>query len=286
MSGKPLLPLYESVVKDALDTIDCWYEAWGGNVYVAFSGGWDSTVLLDLVRSNHPEVVAVFNNTGLEWPEVVKFVRTFDNVIELRPKMPFHKVIEKFGYPVVSKEQSQFIYEYRNTKSKYLRDLRFNGRANGRSKISEKWKFLIDAPFGIGHHCCNKLKKEPAKKFEKSSGLHPMLGIRASEGQLRAQRKGECNAYDIKRPISKPLLRWADSHIERYIKENKLRYCELYDQGFDRTGCMFCLYGIHKDSPNKFQSMKISHPKMHEFCMNKLGIKEVLDFLGLPSEGG
>ncbi len=227
--------VFDMLVEDTKETIRCWYESWDGDVYVAFSGGKDSTVLLHMVREMYPEVKGVFNNTGLEWPEIVKFVRTFNNIVELRPKMPFHKVIERFGFPVVSKEQSQFLYEYRNTNSDYMRDLRWNGRANGRSKISEKWKFLVDAPFGIGHQCCNKLKKDPAKRFEKSTGLKPILGIMAGEGQLRKQAK-ECNAYDLKRPVSKPILRWTEKDIWMYIREYSVGYCELYDRGWDRTG--------------------------------------------------
>ena len=63
---------------------------------VSFSGGKDSTVLLHLVRSLYPEVPAVFVNTGLEYPEIVKFVRQTENVVWLRPKMRFKDVLEKF----------------------------------------------------------------------------------------------------------------------------------------------------------------------------------------------
>lgn len=273
--------MFETLIEDARETVRCWHESWGGNVYVAFSGGKDSTVLLHLVRSMYPKVVGVFNNTGLEWPEIIKFVRTFDNIVELRPKIPFHKVIKNYGYPVVSKEQSQFIYEYRNTKSDILRNLRWNGRENGRSKISEKWKYLVDAPFPIGHQCCNKLKKDPAKRFEKKSGLKPILGIMAGESQLRSQRK-ECNAYDLKRPMSKPMLRWGEDDVWRYLRQYDIPYCSLYDMGWDRTGCMFCMYGIHKDSPNKFELMRITHLKLYDFCINKLHIGQVLDFMNIP----
>lgn len=47
-----------------------WYEHYNGQVYVAFSGGKDSTVLLDIVRRIYPDVPAVFADTGLEFPEV------------------------------------------------------------------------------------------------------------------------------------------------------------------------------------------------------------------------
>lgn len=76
-------------------------------VYVSFSGGKDSTVLLHIAREMFPEIKAVFCDTGLEYPEIREFVKTFDNVDWLKPKMTFKQVIEKYGYPFISKEVSE-----------------------------------------------------------------------------------------------------------------------------------------------------------------------------------
>lgn len=87
-----------------------WVNEFGTDgVYVSFSGGKDSTVLLHLVREIYPEVPAVFCDTGLEYPEIRDFVKTFDNVVWLKPKMTFRKVIEKYGYPFISKEVSEVV---------------------------------------------------------------------------------------------------------------------------------------------------------------------------------
>ena len=56
------------------------YEYFDGQVYVSFSGGKDSTVLLDIVRSLYPNVLAVFVDTGLEYPEVRQFVKSIENI--------------------------------------------------------------------------------------------------------------------------------------------------------------------------------------------------------------
>lgn len=81
-----------------------WYEHWEGNVYVSFSGGKDSTVLLDIVRRLYPDVPAVFSDTGLEYPEIKEFVKTFPNVTIVRPKHSFKEILTKYGYPIISKE--------------------------------------------------------------------------------------------------------------------------------------------------------------------------------------
>ena len=146
-----------------------WYEQFDGQVYVSFSGGEDSTVLLHLVRSIYPDVVAVFADTGLEFPENKAFCKTIPNLITVRPEMSFRQVLDKYGYPVVSKEQSQYLMQFRKavalfTDTKGERgslktiDTRWNGNRWKRGKISEKWKFLVDAPFDITDKCCDIFK--------------------------------------------------------------------------------------------------------------------------------
>ena len=99
-----------------------WYQKNAGKVYVSFSGGKDSTVLLDLARRIYPDIPAVFIDTGLEYPELREFVKTIPNVTWLKPEMNFRKVIETYGYPLISKEVSQKIYtDYTEARVTYKR---------------------------------------------------------------------------------------------------------------------------------------------------------------------
>ena len=77
------LPLERKIMITQTRIIE-WLLKFKGQVYVSFSGGKDSTVLLDLVRRIEPNVEAVFVNTGLEYPEIQSFGKSFGNVTILR----------------------------------------------------------------------------------------------------------------------------------------------------------------------------------------------------------
>ena len=290
------LPLELKIIKSQ-QRIREWYEHWQGNTYISVSGK-DSMVVYDLVKKQYPNTPAVFCNTGLEWPEVIANIKTLDNVEIIRPKMNFKDVIDKYGYPVVSKEQSWFIYQYRTTKSEKLKNYRWYGDNKKRFKISEKWKYLVDAPFKVSSLCCDVMKKRPFEIYEKKTGRKPFLGVMAADSRQRKGqylRHGGCNAFNLKkRPRSNPIGFWVKQDVLQYIFENKISYPACYgdlvvdNNGIFKmseepnTGCMFCMFGVHMESePNKFQRMKLSHPKQYDYCINKLGLGEVLDYIGV-----
>lgn len=102
------LPLDLKIKKTEL-RIKEWYEHWEGDVFISFSGGKDSTVLLDIARHIYPDIEAVFSDTGLEYPEIKEFVKTFPNVTIVRPKYSFKQILTKYGYPIISKEVANVV---------------------------------------------------------------------------------------------------------------------------------------------------------------------------------
>ena len=106
------LPLERKILITQTRIIE-WYQKFDGQVYISFSGGKDSTVLLHIAREIYHDLPAVFVDTGLEYPEIRQFVKTFDNVTIMRPKMRFDEVIRKYGYPIISKEVSECVRQGR-----------------------------------------------------------------------------------------------------------------------------------------------------------------------------
>ena len=268
-----------------------WYKYWGGDVYIAFSGGRDSTVLLDIVRKIYPDIEAVFCDTGLEYPELKDFVKTVDNVTTIRPEMSFINVIKKHGYPVVSKKVARIIRDLQNpteanaaSRNYYLTGVKSNGEKSNNFKLSKKWYKLIDAPFKVSEQCCDIMKKKPFKKYEKKSGKKCIIGVMASDSDQRAASylQTGCNSFNGRIKQSKPLGFWMHEDIIDYIKEKSLPYSKIYNMGVDSTGCMFCMFGVHLEKePNRFQCMKYTHPKLWNYCINKCGVGKVLDYIGI-----
>ncbi|MAE81458.1 MAG: class V aminotransferase [Flammeovirgaceae bacterium] len=278
------LPL-EVKVGMTMNRIRQWQKSWWDKTYVSFSGGKDSTVLLDMVRSEFKDTPALFVDTGLEFPEIRQFVKEFSNVVCVKPKRSFKEVIETVGYPVISKMVSMAINRYRNTSDPRQKELRKWGGINPTSGkkqttgvIPQKYHYLIDAPFKISEACCDFLKKRPYKKFDRESGLAPYVGMMAEDSNMRRSQyfKRGCNQY-TKYPKSNPMSFWTEKDIWEYIKTRDLKYSEIYDMGYDRTGCIFCLFG--KNLERRFNLLYETHRKQHDFCMGSLKIGEVLTFL-------
>ena len=294
------LPLDAKIVMTE-KRIQEWYEHFDGNVYVSFSGGKDSTVLLTIARHLYPDIEAVFVDTGLEYPEIRKFVKTFDNVTILRPKMRFDEVIKQYGYPIISKEVAYDI-EYARKGSQWAH-YKFEGKnADGtdskRKKGFRKYAPLIDTNITISNKCCTVMKKQPLKIYERQTGKKPIVATLAEESGIRenAWLQNGCNAFDSQRAISQPMAFWTEQDILHYIKTYEIPIASVYGQviykqptqigideilggfdgvsdelittGCDRTGCMFCAFGCHLEkSPTKFEKLKLSHPKQYNYCI-------------------
>lgn len=221
-----------------------WYIKNKGQVYVSFSGGKDSTVLLDLARRIYPDIPAVFVDTGLEYPEIREFVKSIDGVTWLKPEMNFRKVIETYGYPVISKAVAHSVsVAKRNPNGAVYKNL-FSPSKRGPYAM-HKYEYLMSAPFDVSEKCCNIMKKKPAHAYSKATGKKPIIGTMACESRMRKTQwmKHGCNAYDIEHPASQPLSFWTEQDVLEYISTYNLPYAKVYGEIKRNADGKWCTIG-------------------------------------------
>lgn len=286
-------------IDHAIGTIEAFINRTGKTPYVSFSGGKDSTVLLDICRRFvSRDIKAVFDNTGNEFPEIVQFVRTVENVTIITPKLNIRQIIANNGFPLISKETAHGIRQAKTTKSERLRKIRFQGTNPSKGmtsgKIPDKWQFLVNEPFMVSEKCCDILKKRPFARYQRETGELPIIGTMASESRLRQQQyilRGGCNSWKENHLASYPLSIWTEADIWAYIRKFNIPICSLYGrQGCNRTGCMFCGFGAHLEKRSRFTLLYDLHPKAYEVFMryenNGITYRQALHRIGvqLPDE--
>ena len=246
-----LNPKTKKTRSKTIDTRDKWREpeikeneiiqsVYDGQIYVAFSGGKDSTVLKHMVDSMYKDVPSVFMDTGLEYPEIRKFALSQTNVIALKPNKSFRDVLLEYGYPVIGKEVATRINCAKRAIERGQMDsvdvLKFKGEyRNARGELSmfnrPKYGYLLNAPFKISASCCYAMKKSPSNAYASKTGRKAVMATMAQESQLRFEKwlKHGCNAFDAVHPNSAPMSFWTEQDVLHYIAKYNIPYCkEIY----------------------------------------------------------
>lgn len=199
---------------DAIDFIIETYETYKSSIdlaTVSFSGGKDSTVVLDLVkRALGPDkFVAIFSDTGMEIP------LTYETVSRVDQENP---------------------------------DLRFL-KAGIDEPAIEMWR-KIGPPSRVNRWCCPVLKTAPyIKMIRQFTGkADPTIltyeGVRAEESEKRAKYGYIGTSHTISKQINaRPILEWSQAEIFLYILSRNLTLNPSYRLGFSRVGCSICPYG-------------------------------------------
>lgn len=179
--------------------------------HLAFSGGKDSMVLYHLAKMAGVKFKAHMQVTTIDPPELMQFVRAnYPDVVLHRPAINFYDLIVKM-------------------------------------------KML---PLRNARYCCAYLKEQAG------GGTVTLLGIRAAESSRRAARnefevgrhgyRGNLDQFNRQTDRSfacvsgkdkimlSPIFRWSDADVWNFIRGQGLPYCQLYDEGYHRIGCIFC----------------------------------------------
>lgn len=184
--------------------------------HVAFSGGKDSMVLLELVKKAlpHNAFMVVFGDTKMEFPDTYKLV----DIVEQQ-----------------CKEDGIAFY-----------------RAASHLDAEEAWR-LFGAPSTVLRWCCSVMKSTPQTlKIRDILGKDnfvgaDFVGVRAEESIKRSEYEFESYGKKQKGQHSQnPILDWNSAEVWLYIYSRKLPINEAYKKGNTRAGCLFCPMGRGK----------------------------------------
>ncbi len=242
-------------------------------VAVSFSGGLDSTFALAFIRERYPRVKAV-SVLAIECKQNIDLIMKTENVQPIPPRYSQKQVIEKFGFPVVSKKVAKALQALQNPteKNAKIRNLALTGiTSEGRKtktyKLANKWRFLIKAPFKISNKCCYYMKETPIQNWCKANGYASIMATTVEESKSRLDgycKRGGCNSFKGQGD-SVPFSFWTRQDILRYIVEHNIEISQAYGEikkdengmyyntGAQRTGCPVCMFGMEKDEPGNLR---------------------------------
>lgn len=215
--------------------------------WLAFSGGKDSCVILELAKMAGVNFEAHYNVTSVDPPELVRFVK------KRHPEVHFDIPHDKNGKPI------------------------------------SMWSLLKSRgmpPTRVARYCCEKLKESSGK------GTVTITGVRWAESQNRKKNQALVNVFGKKRgegillnddndenrrtvevcyrtrkTLVNPIIDWTDEDVWEFIHKRNVPYCDLYDKGAKRLGCIGCPM-----NSNAQQELD-SYPKYKEQyirCFNKM----------------
>lgn len=178
---------------------------------LAFSGGKDSLAAYMMAVKSGIEFIPIYSLTSVDPPELVQYILKI-----------FNPWAESNSYPKV------IFNKYNIWKS-----------GENKGKMKTMWALLSNRaipPTRLARYCCDELKERTGGK-----GDTVITGVRWEESTNR--RKQSMVSFYKGRIMVRPIVDWLEVEVWSYILENNIPYCELYDKGWDRLGCIGCPLG-------------------------------------------
>lgn len=222
-------------------------------------GGGDSTILhylIDLALPNN-KIPRLFINTGIEYNDIVDYVKELskkdDRIIIYNSGINIKEMLEKNGYPFKSKVFANVVEMYnrlgkvKSVKAFLGEEETKNGNIKkGQFRCPKNLRYIFEEnnlKFKISHLCCNKLKKEPAKKWaEENKRFITITGMRSNEGGSRMN----LGCLTMNNTKFNPLVVINDDFKNKFTEKYQIKLCKLYypPYNFKRTGCKGCPFAL------------------------------------------
>ena len=247
------------------------------NAFISFSGGKDSTVLSRIIDEALPgnKIPRVFFNTGIEYKEILRFVRQKaledSRFIIYNSSVNIRNMLETKGYPFKSKEFSQKMCTYQ--RSGYCKTVTdYLGTTGNKAKTfccPEKLKpcFTPDFTLKVSDKCCKELKKKISEKWSKENNKPIVItAMTRMEGGVRKSATA-CAVFDEgKLHKFHPLLPVSKDFVDKAIYIYQIALCKLYypPYNFERTGCKGCPFNMKLKE--QLEVMKKLLPEEYKQC--------------------
>ena len=225
-------------------------------VYVSFSGGLDSLVVLNMARQLvGSSIKAIYLDTYMEIPSMREFVYSYGDKVDLKclkPKKTLKKIIEDDGFCFPSKEVAMCINYMRNSNDKNswaykkMHGLDKNGNFSEFRQQYVKFLPVIDWDVVISDRCCFDMKHGIAQAYEKENDTHPLIGTRIEESRMRLEawrktgcitgetvlreKDGELVEVKADRPACRPISIFTKQDVYRYLDKYNIILPSVYGE--------------------------------------------------------
>ena len=248
---------FEFILQDRIAKIQAINEEYDleNNAYLSFSGGKDSTVLhylIDMALPNN-KIPRVFINTGIEYSDIRKFVKSIanedDRIIIYNSNINIKEMLNKHGYPFKSKQHSERVdlYQHGSQCKSVINYLDIESDSTFLCPKKLRYQFTPEFKLKCSEKCCKYLKKNVIKRWIKENKRSITLtGMKSDEGGQRSNIN--CVLVKNDKLIKfHPLLVVSDEWEEEFINNYNIKLCKLYYPpfNFERTGCKGCPFNIH-----------------------------------------
>ncbi len=197
--------------------------------FLAFSGGKDSIVIERLAAMAVVKYDPHYHITTLDPPELIRFInRNYADVVRDRPTMNAWNLIVKNCMPPTRKCRYC---------CKVLKEEHGKGRI---SVTGVRWDESNNRQANQGLFTIRGKRAQKKAQANKAIFTVPKSGGVVMNEDNSATRRTVEMCYRTSKTIINPIIDWTGEDVWEFIRAEKIPYCELYDEGFDRIGCVGC----------------------------------------------